>query len=146
MKRLHRKPDAGFTLIEIMLVIVIVIALMAVLIPNVQNALNDSRRGTAEIYVRSLANDISLYEATNGYPPTTAQGLRALIEKPTSEPVPRKWSPRKDKIEPDPWGMEYKYEFPGKHNPKSFDVFSSGPDRQIGTDDDVGNWDQPQTK
>ena len=142
MKRLHRNPNAGFTLIEIMLVIVIVIALMAVLIPNVQLALNDSRKSTAQIYAQSLSNDITLYEATNGFPPTTQQGLAALVVKPTSEPIPRKWSQRREKIEPDPWGMEYHYEYPGKHNPKSFDIYSSGPDRQPGTDDDVGNWDK----
>ena len=142
MKRLHEKSKSGFTLVEIMLVIVIIIALMAVLIPNIQNALRDSKSGTAQIYVQSLVNELALYEATNGFPPTTAQGLRALVEKPSSEPVPRKWSQRKDKIEPDPWGMDYHYEYPGKHNPKSYDVFSAGPDRQIGTDDDVGNWDK----
>ena len=140
MKRLPRNSNAGFTLIEILLVIIIVIALMAVLLPNVRTAMNDSKKGTAEMYVNKLSGDLALYEATNGLPPTTAQGIRALIEKPTGEPIPRKWSQREEKIEPDPWGMEYHYEYPGKHNKNGFDIFSSGPDRQPGTDDDIGNW------
>ena len=140
MKRLHRKSSAGFTLIEILLVIIIVIALMAVLLPNIQNALRDSKNGTAQIYVRSLANEISLYEATNGYPPTTQQGLAALVVRPSGEPIPRKWSQREDKIELDPWAKEYLYDSPGKHNVNGFDVYSAGPDGKPGTDDDIGNW------
>ena len=106
MKRLNRKSSAGFTLIEILLVIIIVIALMAVLLPNVRTAMNDSKKGTAEMYVNKLSGDLALYEATNGFPPTTQQGLAALVVKPTSEPIPRKWSQREDKLERDPWGMD----------------------------------------
>ena len=76
----------------------------------------------------------------NGFPPTTAQGLRALLERPSMEPIPRKWSQRREKLEVDPWGMEYRYEYPGRHNKNGFDVFSCGPDRQPGTEDDIGNW------
>jgi len=141
MKRLAQKSNAGFTLVEIMLVIVIVIALMAVLIPNLRTNMDQANRSAAEMYVNRLAGDLALYEATNGIPPTTAQGLAALVQKPTTEPIPRKWSQREERIERDPWGMEYHYEYPGKHNPKSYDLYSSGPDRQVGTDDDIGNWE-----
>jgi general secretion pathway protein G len=141
MKRLTRKSNAGFTLVEIMLVIVIVIALMAVLIPNLRTNMDQANRSAAEMYVNRLVGDLALYEATNGFPPTTQQGLAALMQKPTIEPIPRKWSQREERIERDPWGMEYHYEYPGKHNPKSYDVYSSGPDRTVGTDDDIGNWE-----
>lgn len=140
MKRLHRKSSAGFTLIEILLVIIIVIALMAVLLPNVRIAMQDSKRGNAEIYVNKLLGDLALYEATNGRPPTTQQGLAALVVRPTSEPIPRKWSQRLDKLELDPWGKEYFYDSPGKHNLNGFDVYSAGPDGKPGTEDDIGNW------
>ena len=140
MKTLKRTTNAAFTLIEIMLVIVIVVALMAVLIPNLKNALSDSKRGQAEIYIQKLAGDISLYEMTNNSPPSTAQGLRALVEKPEGEPRPRKWSQREDKIESDPWGMDYRYEYPGKHNKNGYDIFSCGPDKLPDTADDIGNW------
>ena len=141
MKRLHRKSNAGFTLIEILLVIIIIISLMAVLIPNIRNSMEESRRGTAGIYVSRLASSISRYELTNGRPPSTEQGLRALIERPSGDPVPRRWNQIEDKIELDPWGMEYHYEYPGKHNKTGFDLYSSGPDRQAGTADDIGNWE-----
>lgn len=140
MKRLNPKSNAGFTLIEILLVIIIIVALMAVLIPNIRNSMTDAKKGTAEMYVNKLAGDLALYEATNGFPPTTQQGLMALVQKPTTEPIPRKWSQREEKLEPDPWGMEYQYEYPGKHNKTGFDIYSAGPDRQPGTEDDIGNW------
>ena len=142
MKRLHRNSNAGFTLIEILLVIIIIIALMAVLLPNIRRAMGDANAGTATMYINKLAGDLALYEATNGFPPTTAQGLNALIVKPSSEPIPRKWSQREEKLELDPWGQPYQYEYPGKHNKNGFDIYSSGPDRQPGTDDDIGNWDK----
>ncbi len=140
MKRLPRNSSAGFTLIEILLVIIIVIALMAVLLPNVRTAMNDSKRGTAEMYINKLSGNLALYEATNGRPPTSQQGLAALVVRPTTEPIPRKWSQREDKIELDPWGREYFYDSPGKHNVNSFDVYSAGPDGKPGTEDDIGNW------
>ena len=146
MKRFERKSRAAFTLIEILLVIIIIISLMAVLIPNIQNAMNQSRMGTAKIYVSKLVGDLGQYELVNKRPPSTEQGLRSLVEKPSGDPVPRMWSQIETKLESDPWGTEYQYEFPGRHNPKSFDVFSCGPDRLSGTADDIGNWDPAETK
>jgi general secretion pathway protein G len=140
MKRLSRNPTAAFTLIEIMLVIIIVVALMAVLIPNLRTALLDSKKGQAEMYIQRLSGDLSRYELANGIPPSSAQGLRALIEMPQGEPRPRRWSQLEEKIEKDPWGIDYLYEFPGRYNKGSFDVYSAGPDRQAGTSDDIGNW------
>ena len=142
MKRLHTKHNAGFTLIEILLVIIIIISLMAVLIPNIRNSMEESRRNTAGIYVNRIAGSIARYELTNGRPPSTEQGLASLITKPAGDPVPRRWNQIEEKLEQDPWGMEYHYEFPGKHNRTSYDVFSAGPDRLAGTDDDIGNWEK----
>ena len=142
MKRLHTKSNAAFTLVEIMLVIIIVIALMAVLLPNVQDAMNRSRIGNAQIYVSKLNASLGQYELINKRPPSTEQGIRALIERPSGDPVPRMWSQIESKVELDPWGNEYIYEYPGKHNPKSFDIYSAGPDKQPGTADDIGNWDR----
>ena len=142
MKRIAPKSHAAFTLIEIMLVVVIIVILMVALLPNFRSLFGESKSGIAQIYVSGkLAPQVSLYEMKNGYPPTTQQGLAALVEKPTSEPIPRKWSLLMDRIEPDPWGVPYRYECPGKHNKNGFDVYSCGPDRTPGTDDDIGNWD-----
>ena len=147
MKHPHKKFSAGFTLIEIMLVIVIVVSLMAVLLPNLRSVFGESNAGKAEMYIRGqLEAKLGLYEFNNGFPPTTQQGLAALLEKPTSAPIPRKWTQALDKIQLDPWGMPYQYEYPGKHNPKGFDVYSCGPDRLAGTADDIGNWDSEGTK
>ena len=146
MKTINRKSNAAFTLIEIMLVIIIVIALMAVLLPNVQNAMNRSRIGNAQIYIGKINGSLGQYELINKRPPSTEQGLRALVEKPSGDPVPRMWTQIESKVELDPWGTEYQYQFPGKHNPKSYDVFSCGPDRLAGTEDDIGNWDPPAEK
>jgi general secretion pathway protein G len=101
---------------------------------------------TAKIYVAKLVGALGQYELVNKRPPSTEQGLRALVERPGGDPVPRMWSQIETKLESDPWGTEYQYEFPGRHNPKSFDVFSCGPDRLTGTADDVGNWDSEGTK
>ena len=75
--------------------------------------------------------------------PTTEQGLKALVEKPTWEPVPQEWRPQAiQALKPDKWGNEYRYLYPGKHNgPAKPDVWSIGPDGKDGTRDDVGNWD-----
>lgn len=141
MKSLNHNTKAGFTLIEIMLVIIIVVGLMAVLIPNLITSRDNAKIAQAEMYITRLAGHIALYEMTSGFPPSTVQGLRALVEKPQGEPSPRKWSQREDRIEPDPWGMEYRYEFPGRRNKKGADIYSCGPDRQPDTADDIGNWD-----
>ena len=68
------------------------------------------------------------------------------MDRPGGDPVPRMWSQIETKLESDPWGTAYQYEFPGRHNPKGFDVYSCGPDRLAGTADDIGNWDSEGTK
>ena len=146
MKRLRLKSNAGFTLVEIMLVIIIIIGLMAVLIPNLIGARDRANISTAGFAVERFKNDIIQYESSNKRPPSTEQGLRALVEKPSGDPVPRQWVQIETQLDDDPWGTPYQYEYPGKHNPKSFDIFSAGPDRIAGTEDDIGNWKTPQSK
>lgn len=141
MKPLPRTNNAGFTLLEIMLVIIIIVALMAVLIPKLSISAENAKKDQASIYVNRLSGHIASYEMQNSRPPSTQQGLEALVTKPTGDPVPRRWRNYEDKLLPDPWGEPYHYEYPGKHNPKGFDVFSNGPDRQPNTADDIGNWD-----
>lgn len=136
-----RARGAGFTLLEIMLVIIIIVTLMAVLLPSLMKSSEDAKIGQARIYVGQLQGSLARYSMANSGPPSSAQGLRALVERPGGDPAPRRWSSILDKIEPDPWGTEYKYEYPGKHNPKNFDVYSCGPDKTPNTPDDVGNWD-----
>jgi general secretion pathway protein G len=83
-----------------------------------------------------------MYQAANGFYPSTEQGLKALVEMPQTDPKPRNWRQLDDRVPRDPWDMEYQYRFPGKHNPKEYDIFSAGPDRNPETDEDnLGNWD-----
>jgi general secretion pathway protein G len=77
----------------------------------------------------------------NGFLPTTEQGLQALVTRPATDPKPTQWHQMLEQVPLDPWQTPYVYENPGKHNPNSFDLYSAGPDRKPGTDDDIGNWD-----
>lgn len=95
--------------------------------------------------VDALSTQLKLYAGINGFLPTTAQGLDALVNQPSGEPRPREWRQFMDKVPLDPWGTPYNYAAPGTHNPKGFDVWSSGPDRTSGTGDDLGNWDRSPT-
>ena len=142
MKPLLRNTTAGFTLLEIMLVIIIIVTLMAVLIPNISQKAEQAKIEQAGIYITRLAGDVATYEMQNSSPPSSSQGLKALVEKPAGDPAPRRWRNYEDKIQPDPWGQEYHYEFPGRHNTKSCAIFSNGPDRTPNTADDIGNWQQ----
>ena len=83
---------------------------------------------------------LSAYQLETGSLPTTEQGLKALWEKPTAEPVPQRWKPLLEEEVKDPWGHSYQYRNPGKHNPDRYDVSTLGPDGQPDTDDDIGNW------
>jgi len=91
--------------------------------------------------LQSISTQLKLYQASNGFLPTTDQGLGALVEEPTTDPKPKRWRPLFEKLPEDPWGNPYYLVVPGKHNPNTFDVYSAGPDRKTGTADDLGNWE-----
>ena len=91
--------------------------------------------------IETLKIALTAYEALGGTLPTTAQGLQALVKRPTTEPLPRMWSQGMDSLPKDPWNNDYHYERPGKHNPNGFDLYSAGRDKIVGTGDDVGNWE-----
>lgn len=133
----------GFTLIEIMLVIIIIGILVAMVVPNFAGRGEQARRAAAKADIEAnLSTAIDLYELDNGRYPTTEQGLNALIEKPSSTPVPPNWNGpylKKKKIPQDPWGKDYVYICPGTHNTEEYDLYSYGPDGAEGQDDIV-NW------
>ena len=97
--------------------------------------------GDAQMDIRSFAISLTAYEALGGSLPTTSQGLQALVERPASDPKPRMWSPGLSTLPKDPWNNDYYYEQPGKHNPATYDLYSAGPDKKPGTEDDIGNWE-----
>ncbi len=131
----------GFTLIELMVVIIIIGALAALAVPRLVGRSEAAKLTAAEADIKgNIGLALRLYEVDNGRYPTTAQGLMALIEKPSAPPVPRNWKGAYLEEEPkDPWGGAYQYAFPGKHPPKDYDLSSYGPDG-VESDDDIANW------
>jgi len=129
-----------------MLVVVIISLLLGAAIYNMGGNVETARKVRVQADVSSIKTQLKLYNGLNGFYPTTQQGLKALVEQPTSEPHPRHWTQSFEQVPRDPWGNEYNYVFPGKHNPNSFDLFSSGPDMQAGTVDDIGNWEAEEPK
>ena len=135
------EKQLGFTLIELMVVIIIIGALAALAVPRLVGRSEAAKITAAEADIKgNISLALRLYEVDNGRYPATAQGLMALVEKPTSPPVPKNWKGAYLEESPlDPWGNAYLFAFPGTHPPKDYDLSSWGPDG-IASDDDVTNW------
>ena len=131
----------GFTLIELMLVIVIIGALAAMVVPRLAGRSEEARRSIAAADIKgNLSLALRLYEVDNGRYPSTEQGLKARLEKPTASPVPKNWKgPYLEQDPSDPWQRPYAYKYPGSHPPRDYDLYSQGPDG-IDSDDDITNW------
>ncbi len=131
----------GFTLIELMVVLVIIGVLAALIVPNVINRADEARVTAARTDVNNLMQALKLYRLDNQRDPTAEQGLEALVRKPTAGPPPPNWKPYLEKLPNDPWGRPYQYVNPGVKG--EIDVFSFGADGQAGgegNDADVGSW------
>jgi general secretion pathway protein G len=141
MKRtLHR--HSAFTLLEIMLVVIIIGLLVGMALKFTGGHLGEARRVKVKSDLQQIRTNLLLYQASNGFYPSTEQGLKALVVKPETDPRPRNWQPYDTELRRDPWDKEYVYVYPGKHNPKEYDIFSAGPDRNPETEEDnIGNWD-----
>jgi general secretion pathway protein G len=138
---MNRRRTA-FTLIEVLLVLVIIGLLAGIVAPQFFGIQRDAEKKAAAGQIDMFRTALQHYRLTNGAYPTTEQGLDALINQPTSEPIPKSWSgPYLDtKTLLDPWGSQYGYRYPGEHNPNEPDIWSTGPDRQPGNEDDVTSW------
>lgn len=134
------KTKKGFTLVEIMLVVIIIAALAAMVVPRLVGRSEQAKLSVARSDIEShLATALKLYELDNGMFPTTAQGLQALRQKPTGGPTPANWNgPYIEKDPIDPWGSPYEYMAPGKHRP-DYDLFSKG-NNPSSAEDDIVNW------
>ena len=132
------KKTKGFTLIELMLVVIIISALAAMVLPRLAGRSEQARVAAANADIRAnIATALKLYELDNGQFPTSSEGLQALLVKPSSAP---NWNgPYLEKDPTDPWGRPYVYKSPGQHRPQDYDLFSLGKDVQPG-EDDVVNW------
>jgi general secretion pathway protein G len=146
MERQTSFNSKGFTLMEIMLVVVIIGILAAAVMPKLVRQIPFVQKNRANSDIVTLSGQLDTYYMQNNDYPTTEQGLRALITKPTSSPTPKNWNgPYIKKIPMDPWGREYKYKCPGDHNPDEYDLWSAGKDGQDNTDDDINNWSEETT-
>ena len=137
----HRLP-AGFTLLEIVIVLGIIAVILGGSIAMLGKIGNGAKIQQASTDLRNLESAVRNYEMLSGSgAPTTAQGLKALFVKPTSPPVPKRWaSVGKGKDAPlDPWGVPYQYRNPGKIDSSTFEIYTAGPDKQEGTDDDMSS-------
>jgi general secretion pathway protein G len=139
------RDERGVTLIEMMLVIIIIGILVAMVVPRLTGRSEQARVAAAKADIEAnLAVALDLYELDNGVYPTTEQGLDALLEEPSIEPIPPAWNGPylKRRLPKDPWGEAYVYRCPGLHNTKDYDLLSRGPDHVEGSSDDIVNWDQ----
>ena len=137
----HTTRERGSTLIELMLVVVIIGALVAMAVPRLAGRTDSARRGIAEADIKgNISLALRLYEVDNGRYPTTDQGLKALLQKPASPPVPNNWKgPYLEQDPQDPWQQPYAYKYPGSHPPRDYDLSSLGPDG-VESEDDITNW------
>lgn len=138
MKTSLRK-NSGFTLLEIMLVVLIIGLLIGMGVQMMGNKVDQARVVRARADIVQFKTGLLMYQSGNRTLPTTEQGLKALLVKPDGA---RNWNQQLESANSliDPWGKEYQYVQPGVHNPKGYDVFSFGPDMLPNTTDDIGNW------
>ena len=132
---------AGFTLIELMVVLVIIGVLAALIVPNVLDRTDDARATAARTDVHNLMQALKLYKLDNQRYPTAEQGLAALVQRPSAPPAPGNWKPYLEKLPNDPWGQPYQYLNPGIRG--EVDVMSFGADGKSGgegKDADIGSW------
>ncbi|MGB6976254.1 MAG: type II secretion system major pseudopilin GspG [Gammaproteobacteria bacterium] len=137
----HRRNMRGFTLIEIMVVVVIIGILASIVIPKIISRPQQARIVKAKQDILSIENAMQLYKLDSGFYPNTEQGIAALVTKPGSDPVPTNWQPYLKEVPTDPWGKPYHYANPGQHG--DIDIFSYGPTGQPGGSGEnatIGNW------
>ncbi|MCF6266580.1 MAG: type II secretion system major pseudopilin GspG [Desulfuromusa sp.] len=140
---LSKQNQRGFTLIEIMVVVVILGILAAIVVPRLLDEPEKARRTSAATQIRSFEEALGIFKLENGFYPSTEQGLQALVTKPTVGRIPSRYKVGGyiRKIPLDPWGQPYLYLSPGVHG--DFDLFSYGPDGETGGEGenaDVANW------
>jgi general secretion pathway protein G len=135
-------PQRGFTLIEIMVVVIIIGLLAAVVVPQFLGRVDDARKAKAKQDIQALETGLTMFKLDNFSYPTNEEGLKALVEKP-NDPNIKNWRPGGylKRLPKDPWGNDYQYQSPGTHG--DIDVFTFGADGQAGGEGvnaDIGNW------
>lgn len=134
------RPAAAYTLFEIMLVLAIIAVLLGSAIYMLGGQLDVAKVKRVDADAQTYGVALRSYEMMNMSKPTTAQGLEALVTRPSVEPLPKRWIKSMDALTLDPWGKPYNYVNPGKKNSSGYDFYSSGPDGVAGNEDDI--WPQ----
>ena len=134
-----RRTQGGFTLVEMLLVLVILATLAAIVIPKMAGRSQQAKLTAAQSQISNIEMALDAFEVDNGYYPKTG-ALNELVDAPANA---NGWKGPylKKGVPPDPWGNQYVYEYPGKHTQNGYDVMSPGPDGRAGTDDDINSWE-----
>lgn len=151
LQTIRIKQNQGFSLIEIMVVVVIIGILTAIVVPRIMTRPEQARLVKVQADISGIQSALDLYKLDNGFYPSTDQGLRALIRRFATDPRPMNWKPGGYlyRIPVDPWGRAYHYLNPGEHNPNGVDIFTYGPTGQPGGTGDnatIGNWQNSNTQ
>ena len=152
-RALFRNPQSairnrlpGFTLIELLLVLVILATLAAIVTPKFAKRSEQAKITAARTQLSYFEVALDAFEIDVGRYPTNVEGLRALVEKPTSNAEGWLQPYLKSDIPKDPWGGDYIYKYPGQYNQDGYDLYCYGPDQKLGGDDDIMNWSKEQTR
>ncbi len=136
----HRQRP-GFTLLEMVIVLGIIAMILGGAIFAMRGIGDAAKISQVEADFKSFESALAMYRINAGSYPTTQQGLDALVNEPTSSPQPRRWVQVMSNIPTDPWGAEYRYQFPGSKRANQFEIISNGPSGQPNTDDDISSQD-----
>ena len=137
---MFKQTQKGFTLLEVMVVIVILGIIASMVVPNLMDNKDQADQQKTVVDIQQLENALDMYRLRNGFYPTTEQGMQALVTAATTQPAPRSFPDGGfvKRLPKDPWDEDYILISPGQLG--RIDVYSKGPDRVAGTDDDIGNW------
>lgn len=138
--KLNNLSKSAFTLLEIMLVVMIIALLMGSAIYMMGDNIGFAGDTKTKGDIQTLSTSLTLYRGMNGDYPTTEQGLKALVTRPSGEPKPRSWRAVMTDLPRDQWQREYHYSYPGTRNADGYDLFSAGKNKTPGDADDIGNW------
>lgn len=136
---IHGARSAGFTLLEMVIVLGIIAMILGGAIFAMRGIGDAAKLKQVDADFKSLESALAMYKLNAGMFPTTQQGLKALVVKPTTTPVPRKYTSIMKNVPQDPWGADYIYRFPGSKRANDFEIISKGPDGLDNTDDDLSS-------
>ncbi|MBB5352251.1 general secretion pathway protein G [Haloferula luteola] len=134
----HRRA-AGFSLLEMVIVLGIIAVIIGGAITVMGKVGDGAKRTQVSADFNAVGSALRMYQTNNGRFPTTQQGIDALVNKPSSTPVPKRWTKLMDRVPTDPWGEPYGYKFPGTVDNTMFEIISKGPDMQQDTEDDISS-------